>query len=97
MFRAASETAMAGGFGFELNTVNEIRKDAFLFGESQSRVVVSISPEKQELFEHLMENQLPYMLLGKVTEGRINVDGENFGEMSTWKELYSSALERLIS
>lgn len=93
LFAAMVESAIAGGWGFEMNTASEIRKDAFLFGESQSRVVVSVSPQKQELFEHLLENKFPYMLLGKVTEGRIHVDGENFGEVSKWKELYDTALE----
>ncbi len=97
LFAALIESAIAGGFGLELNTVREIRKDAFLFGESQSRVVVSVSPHKQEVFEHLLENKFPYMLLGKVTDGRINVDGESFGDVSEWKKLYNNALEKLMS
>ena len=94
LFVTLVESAIPRRLGFDLNTLNEIRKDAFLFGESQSRVVLSVSPEKQELFEHLLENKFPYMLLGKVTEGRINVDGENFGDVGKWKELYNSALEK---
>jgi phosphoribosylformylglycinamidine synthase len=97
LFVTLVESAIAGGFGFELNTVREIRKDAFLFGESQSRAVVSISPEKQDLFEHLLENKFPYMLLGKVTDGRITVDGESYGEVGKWKELYNTALEKNLA
>ena len=37
---------MIKGLGFEINSDEDIRKDAFLFGESQSRVVVSVSEEQ---------------------------------------------------
>lgn len=97
LFVTLVESAIAGGFGFELNTARGMRKDAFLFGESQSRVVVSVAPQKQEVFEHLLGNKFPYMLLGKVTDGRINVDGENFGDVSDWKKLHNNALEKLMT
>ncbi|HXH19848.1 MAG TPA: phosphoribosylformylglycinamidine synthase subunit PurL [Chitinophagales bacterium] len=96
LFVSLVESAAAGGLGFELNTTSEIRKDAFLFGESQSRAVVSVSPEKQELFEHLAANKYPYRFLGRVTEGRITVDGEHFGEISAWKQVYDTALEEKL-
>jgi phosphoribosylformylglycinamidine (FGAM) synthase-like enzyme len=38
------ESAMPNGLGFEIETDDAIRKDAFLFGEAQGRVVVSVSP-----------------------------------------------------
>jgi len=96
LFVALVESAIPRRLGFELNTMSEIRKDAFLFGESQSRAVVSVSPEQQELFEHLLEHKFPYLLLGRVTGGRIQVDGENFGDIHQWKELYEGALERAV-
>src|SRR3546814_10676115 len=42
------ESAMPNDFGFAIDTDSEIRKDAFLFGESQGRVVVSVKPANQE-------------------------------------------------
>ena len=44
-------------FGFDITTDAEIRKDAFLFGESQSRVVVSVAPEQQDDFVDYMVEQ----------------------------------------
>src|SRR3546814_18486378 len=44
------ESAMPNNFGFAIETDSEIRKDAFLFGEGQGRVVVSVKPEQQAAF-----------------------------------------------
>ncbi len=37
LFIAVAESAMAGNLGFEIKTDPDFRKDAYLFGESQSR------------------------------------------------------------
>src|SRR3546814_10543550 len=50
------ESAMPRNLGFDINSDVNIRKDAFLFGEAQSRVVVSVKPELQEQFLEFMSN-----------------------------------------
>ncbi len=92
LFVTLAESAIAGGFGFEISTVTDVRKDAFLFGESQSRAVVTVSPEKSELFENILLNKFPYTYLGKVSRDRINVDGEHYGDVTKWKQLYDEAI-----
>ena len=42
LFITLLESSMANNLGFSINSADNIRKDAFLFGESPSRVVVSI-------------------------------------------------------
>ena len=37
------EMAMSGNLGCKINSKSDIRKDSFLFGESQGRVVVTMS------------------------------------------------------
>jgi len=96
LFVTLVESAMPGGFGFEVNTLSDIRRDAFLFGEAQSRVVVSVPPQRAELFESVLEGKFPYLLLGKVTKSEISVDGESYGEISKWKGLYDHALEQQL-
>ena len=51
LFMSLLEASMPNGFGFEVQTDSSIRKDAFLFGEAQSRVVVSVAKEKKDKFE----------------------------------------------
>jgi phosphoribosylformylglycinamidine synthase len=73
LFIALAESAMPYGLGFEINTSKTVggkvvRKDAFLFGESQSRIVVSIAAENQKAFESACETD--FLFLGKVTEAK---------------------------
>lgn len=49
--------------------LGEVPTNALLFGESQSRIVVTVSPENRGEFEKLMaENNQPYRLLGTVVK-----------------------------
>lgn len=74
----------------------KIRKDAYWFGEAQSRVVVSVRASRVEAFRSLMEG-FPYEELGEVTPGSIEVDGMNWGHIGFWKEQYDNAIGKLLS
>lgn len=73
-----------------------IRKDAYWFGEAQSRVVVSVRASRVDAFRSLMEG-FPYEELGEVTPGSIEVDGMNWGHINFWKEQYDNAIGKLLS
>ena len=95
MFIAILESAMINNFGFEITTCSSIRKDACLFGEGQSRVIVSVSPNQKNNFENLLkENNIPFRLTGTVKGKDILVDGENFGSVDEYKNLYDTAIEK---
>jgi phosphoribosylformylglycinamidine synthase len=95
LFIAVLESAMSRNFGFEITTNATIRKDAFLFGEGQSRAIVSVSANHQNNFiKYIQENKIPATLLGKVNGKNILVDGENFGSINEYKELYDTAIEK---
>lgn len=93
------ESAMSSnGLGFDLTTDPEFRKDAYLFGESQSRVVVSIDPAgRDKLITTLAHFNVPFRMLGQVTDGHINVDNADWGTIDTWKELYDTAIEKQLA
>ncbi|MCX5693045.1 MAG: hypothetical protein NTX47_05115, partial [Candidatus Omnitrophica bacterium] len=55
LFIAVLESAMTRNFGFEITTCSSIRKDACLFGEGQSRVVVSIDASTKDTFENFLK------------------------------------------
>src|SRR5690606_39017144 len=68
LYIALLESAMPREFGFAIETDSEIRKDAFLFGEAQGRVIVSVKPENQEAFVELMAASVTdFTYLGVVT------------------------------
>lgn len=91
------ESAMPGNLGFAVETDAGIRKDAFLFGEAQGRIVVSVKPDGQEAFIELMAtSEIEFSLLGTVTNGTIKVDDEDFGSVQEIKAVYEQVLHNLL-
>ena len=93
LFITLLESAMPNGLGFDITSAAEIREDAFLFGESPSRVVVSVREVEEDKFIDLMkESSFPFSLLGHVTKGGIRVDEYSYGDVSEFKHIYDNAL-----
>ncbi|MGF7231269.1 phosphoribosylformylglycinamidine synthase subunit PurL [Arachidicoccus sp.] len=84
--------------GFEVENKSALRKDAFWFGEAQSRVVVTISADKITAFEaELSSAKIGFSKLGMVTSGEITVDGESWDTIADWKNKYDTAIENIIN
>lgn len=97
LFITLVESAMQKNMGFNIETDGNIRKDAFLFGEGQSRVVVSVSADKQTAFEAALKG-FPHSKIGIVNKtGSINIDGEGWGQIADWKNAYDTAIEKLVN
>ena len=98
LFMTLLESSFTNNLGFEIISCSEGREDAFLFGESPSRVVVSVTETGEDAFlDTLKETNTPFMLLGHVTQGKIIVDDTNFGMVSEYKEIYKNSLaEKLM-
>jgi len=94
LYIALLESAMVNGLGFSIETDDDIRSDAFLFGEAQSRVVVSVSPESEEAFvEHMAASGTDFSLLGEVSDNRTaTIDGDVFAKIEEAKAVYDNAL-----
>jgi phosphoribosylformylglycinamidine synthase len=94
LFVALVEMSMPRELGFDIVTDSEIREDAFLFGEGQGRVVVSVNEDQEEAFiEFMMDSGVPFTLLGHVTKGKMMVDDEHYGFVQEVKEIYSNSLK----
>ena len=97
LFACALESAMAGGLGINIHTDASLRKDAFLFGEAQSRVIVSVGRELYGIFEAELHG-LPFTKIGHVNGTKeIVVDDESWGYLADWKDAYDTALEKLLA
>jgi phosphoribosylformylglycinamidine synthase len=93
LFVTLVEMGMPGLLGFDVVTDSEIRRDAFLFGESQSRIAVTVVEEyEDEFLDFVGEAGVQVMLLGHVTKGRVTIDDINFGSISDLKEVYDHAI-----
>lgn len=97
LFITLLESAMVHNLGFEITSEATVRRDAFLFGEAQSRVVVSVSPEKEAELESLLKKApVDYAKLGTVSGNSMLIDGEDFGAVSEYKKLYDTTLGELM-
>jgi len=96
LFICLLESAMYRNLGFAIHKTNTtLRNDAFLFGEAQSRIVVSVAPTNIQAFEtFLAQNNIPFEKLGTVTSGAIAIDEHSFGNTNDYKSIYETALEK---
>ncbi len=74
------ESTFEKNLGFRLNCYSRLdndnnRLDALLFGETQSRIVITIKNENlRQVEEYLKSNECPYKILGEVTESNIEIE-----------------------
>ncbi|HMR44263.1 MAG TPA: AIR synthase related protein, partial [Saprospiraceae bacterium] len=97
LFVALMECAMVRNLGFKIETNDAFRKDAFLFGESQSRYVVSVREEKEESFLNFLNSgNVSFTKLGEVFGKNVLIDDENWGEVERWKSIYDNRLGEIL-
>jgi phosphoribosylformylglycinamidine synthase len=98
LFVTLCEMGLPNSLGFDIVTDSEIRRDAFLFGESQSRVAVTVVEDyEDEFLDYLGESDVQVMLLGHVTKGRITIDEENFGFIEDYRALYEKSIAEAMA
>ena len=91
------EMSLNRNLGFEIVTDSEIREDAFLFGEGQGRVVVTVTEdEEDEFLEHMIDSKVNLTLLGHVTKGKMVVDDDHYGFVNEAKDVYENALGKIL-
>ncbi|MFW6095817.1 MAG: phosphoribosylformylglycinamidine synthase subunit PurL [Bacteroidota bacterium] len=96
VFITLLESAMVRNLGFDITTAADIRRDAFLFGESQSRVVISVTPNAESKFiDFMIAQNVPFSTLGHVTKSEIRIDDDSFGFIHDVKKVYDSALAEI--
>jgi hypothetical protein len=58
--------------------------------------VVSVALDKVKEFESLL-GDIPFSKIGVVTKSELAVDGDFWGDIDGWKELYDTAIEKHLS
>ncbi|HET6996777.1 MAG TPA: phosphoribosylformylglycinamidine synthase subunit PurL [Chitinophagaceae bacterium] len=96
LFVTLCESAFNCELGFSVITNSSIRKDAWLFGEGQSRVAVSVPLAKTQQFEDMLQD-ISFEKIGVVTTGEIVIDGDFWGTIDWWQEKYDTAIENYLS
>jgi phosphoribosylformylglycinamidine synthase subunit PurL len=95
LFTCVLESAMVNNLGFQLEMDNSLRADAYLFGEAQGRIVVSVSADYENDFLGTVAD-IQYTCIGNVSEAAITIGAKNWGTIDSWKNLYDTAIEKEI-
>ena len=71
---ALAESCLAGEIGADVHLDDDLAPAASLFGETQSRIVVTVAEADAEKFvEHLIERNVPYGVIGTVGGERLTI------------------------
>jgi len=98
LFITLLESAMPRQLGFDISTDEQFRKDAFLFGESQGRVVVSVKKEDEDVFINtLMNEEVEFNFIGEVKGNEMIIDDESYGTIVSAKKIYDNALGEFLN
>src|SRR5450432_2389305 len=93
LFIAIAECGYHKELGFSVSSQEKsIRQDAYWFGESQSRVVVSVKKENAAAFKNSLGN-FPFEFLGTVSHTEIQLNDSSWGSVRNWKQKYETAIE----
>ncbi|MDF1570191.1 MAG: phosphoribosylformylglycinamidine synthase subunit PurL [Bacteroidales bacterium] len=97
LFVALVECCLPNNLGFDITSPAEVRTDAFLFGESQSRIVVSVSENAETAFlDFMIEQKFPLSALGHVTKQELRIDDSSFGFITDYARDFENALGKLM-
>ncbi|MBW4610735.1 MAG: phosphoribosylformylglycinamidine synthase subunit PurL [Hassallia sp. WJT32-NPBG1] len=107
---ALAECCIAGKLGAKINlglaSSNSQRWDEVLFGEGGARIIVSVAPEQQEIWESLLNQQLAnyWQKLGNVSNshtdlGVLTSDNQTLikARIEDMSDRYSHAIERRLA
>jgi phosphoribosylformylglycinamidine synthase II len=98
LFVALLEAALPRGLGFELEAAPAgLRPDAWLFGEAQGRISVSVRPDRAEALERFLRSEnAPFERLGTVAGQTVRIDGQDWGPVSDWKRTSDGLLREIM-
>lgn len=97
LFVSLVECCLPNTLGFDITSPAEVREDAFLFGESQSRIVVSVSEDNEtDFLDFMIEKKFPFSALGHVTKQELRIDDRSFGFITDYARDFENALEEIL-
>lgn len=98
LFQCLLESGLHSELGFDIESVSGVRTDAFLFGESQSRVVVTVGQEMEAQVMQLMKSAgISCTAIGKVTAGEMKIDDTSLGSLRDAKAVHEKTIEERLA
>jgi phosphoribosylformylglycinamidine synthase II len=99
---ALAECAIAGGIGAQVGLATQgLRRDALLFGESQSRFVLTVAPANRDMLASVLgEAGVPFEVVGWVRGDRLQIGVDRTltidRPLAALSDIYRTALERAL-
>jgi len=85
-------------FGAEITIPIKSRKDFSYFSETQSRIIVSVSPNKKDEFEKLIHSSSQtFTLLGKVSGQSLKINDNINVKVDDLADIYFNTIPRIMS
>jgi phosphoribosylformylglycinamidine synthase subunit PurL len=89
-----AECCITGNKGIKIEINTEIRNDALLFGETQSRIIVSLSEKNLDTLKAITNKyEVPMQVLGKVEGNSLKIDSLINIEIEKLKKAWESVVE----
>ena len=86
--------AMSSSLGCNISLPNQLRKDVFLFGESQGRILVTVAKAEIDVFKNEMKSHdIPFLSMGIVERNpEIIIDSLSFGTVEKFKKISENVI-----
>lgn len=92
-----AEMCVASKMGCEIQVYGEDPDVSLLFGESQSRVVVTIKPDLiDNFFDIMIDEELPYTIIGWTGGWRFKVEDKIDLSLDEITDVYMNSLEKIM-
>jgi phosphoribosylformylglycinamidine synthase len=95
---ALAECCLAGGIGADIHLEDGLPPAASLFGETQSRIVVTVAEKDAEaLVSHIIGQDVPYAVLGTVGGERLVIEGTIDVSLDDMRDAFEPTLAALVA
>lgn len=94
-----SESAFAGGLGFSVDAKLPKEVDSYFFGETQSRIVISLNSSNLDKAKKILEDsKCPYTNIGTVIDDEIKIEDLKLKEnIDSFKSIWTRSLDEKLS
>jgi phosphoribosylformylglycinamidine synthase len=93
-----AESCLAGNVGADIHLDDDLHPAASLFGETQSRIVVTVAEKDAEaLVALLIDHDVPYAVLGTVGGERLAIEGKVDLSLDDMRDAFEPTLAMLVA
>ena len=98
---ALAECCIAGGIGAEVIVQDSLRASSLLFGESQSRIIITTPKSRVDtVLNYLNREKIPHKVLGNVAGTELNITGAGWKvrlEVAALEQKYKGAIPCMMN